>query len=74
MPKKKPCEPLVRYCEINGISRAELAERLGEVDATVRSWVNGHRAVSAETAVMIERKIGIPRETLRPDIFVKRAA
>lgn len=74
MKKTKQCEPLVRYCEIEGITREELASRLGENAPTVRGWVNGHRSVSPEVAVKIERKIGIPRETLRPDIFVKRAA
>jgi plasmid maintenance system antidote protein VapI len=74
MRRKKGCEPLVRYCEIHGLSRAELADKLGYPPPTVRSWVNGHRPISAETAIHVEKMIGIPRETLRPDLFVRRAA
>ena len=70
----KRCEPLSRYLEINGMSASELAAKLGFNASTTRSFVNGNRPIQAETAVEIERKIGIPRETLRPDLFVKRAA
>jgi plasmid maintenance system antidote protein VapI len=71
--KSKRCEPLDRYLEIHGISATELATRLRMPEPTVRSMVNGNRPVTAEKAVAIEVRIGIPRETLRPDIFVKRA-
>ena len=73
-PKIRRCEPLDRYCEIHGISFAELARRLDMEASTVRSMANGWRPVTAETAVYIEGKLNIPRETLRPDIFVRRAA
>lgn len=62
------------YVKLHGISIAELADRLAKPAPTVRSWVNGWRPIAAETAVEIERRLGIPRETLRPDLFVKRAA
>jgi plasmid maintenance system antidote protein VapI len=71
-PKIKRCEPLERYCELHGISAAELARRLEMAATTVRSMVNGWRPVTAETAVYIEKKIGVNRDTLRPDIFVRR--
>lgn len=74
MAKKKGCEPLRRYCEIHSLTSVELAAKLSRPAPTVRSWVNGNRPVAAETAVHIEKKIGIPRETLRPDLFVRRAA
>ncbi len=73
MPKKKRCEPLDRYCQINGLTVADLAKQLKWTPSTVRSFVNGNRLISAERAVKIEGQLGIPRETLRPDIFVKRA-
>lgn len=72
--KMKRCEPLDRYLELHGISAQGLAARLDMNPNTVRSMINGNRSVKAETAVHIERCIGIPRETLRPDLFVRRAA
>ena len=77
MRKKKrlqPCEPLEQYIKRHGITRRELAFRLGFDEDTTKSLVNGYRPVTAKRAVTIEEKIGIPRETLRPDLFVKRAA
>ena len=74
MAKKKRCEPLDRYCQLEGISLTQLAERLKLPAPTVRSLVNGSRPIVAERAVEIEKKLGIPRETLRPDLFVRRAA
>lgn len=74
MAKKQRCEPLDRYCQIEGISLTQLAERLKLPAPTVRSLVNGSRPIVAERAVEIEKKLGIPRETLRPDLFVRRAA
>ena len=74
MARKKRCEPLVRYLQINGITQVELAAALEIPEPTARALVNGSRPITAERAVAIERKLGIPRETLRPDLFVKRAA
>jgi len=76
VPKRKrlkPCEPLEQYIKRHGITRRELAVRLGFDEDTTKSLVNGYRPVTAKRAVAIEEKIGIPRETLRPDLFVKRA-
>jgi plasmid maintenance system antidote protein VapI len=74
MPKKRRCEPLEQYCERHKITIAELATRLTVPEPTLRCWINGHRLVKPKMAVQIENRLGIPRETLRPDIFVKRAA
>lgn len=74
MAKKRRCEPLDEYCKREGINYSALAERLKFEEPTTRSLVNGSRPITAERAVMIENRIGIPRETLRPDLFVKRAA
>ena len=70
----KRCEPLDTYCEREGITQVELAQRLGIPEPTTRALVNGSRPVTAERALQIEKAIGIPRETLRPDLFVRRAA
>lgn len=72
--RKRRCEPLDRYCQLHGISQSELAERLDIPEPTTRSLVNGARPITAKMAVKIETRIGIPRETLLPEIFVKRAA
>ena len=74
MAKKRRCEPLDEYCKREGINYSELARRLKFEEPTARSFVNGSRPITAERAVMIENRIGIPRETLRPDIFVRKAA
>lgn len=74
MAKKRRCEPLDQYLKRHGMSVAELADLLDTPEPTVRCWMNGHRAIKPKTAVQIETRLGIPRETLRPDIFVKRAA
>lgn len=74
MPRKRRCEPLTEYCERNQISQVELAGRLGFPEPTTRAIVNGSRPITAERAITIETKLGIPRETLRPDLFVRRAA
>jgi plasmid maintenance system antidote protein VapI len=74
MPRKRRCEPLDTYCDLHRISQAELADRLGIPEPTARALVNGSRTVTAGRALEIEQKLGIPRETLRPDLFVKRAA
>lgn len=74
MARKKRCEPLDRYIELHRITQMELAERLGIPEPTARALVNGSRPVTAKMAVKIENRIGIPRETLVPEIFVKRAA
>ena len=74
MARKKRCEPLERYCELHRITQIELADRLGIPEPTARALVNGSRPVTADRALQIEEKIGIPRETLRPDLFVRRAA
>lgn len=74
MARKKRCEPLERYIELHRITQSELAERLDIPEPTARSLVNGSRPITASMAVHIETKINVPRETLRPDLFVKRAA
>lgn len=74
MAKKKRCKPLDEYLEKERISPQELAGRLEIEESTARSLVNGNRPITAERAVQIETKLGIPREQLRPDIFIKQAA
>jgi transcriptional regulator with XRE-family HTH domain len=61
--------PLRAYRLRHGLSCAELAKALDIAEPTLRSFENGHRVVSAETAVEIERRIGVTRQRLRPELF-----
>lgn len=45
---------------------ADLARYLGVSPSTVRMW----RKVPAELVVDVEACTGVPRETLRPDLYV----
>jgi predicted transcriptional regulator len=61
--------PLRKYRVERGLSCAELAKTLDLAEATVRSYENGNRTISAETAVAIEKRIGIPRAQIRSDLW-----
>ena len=52
-----------------GLSSRELAEKLEIPEVTLRSLENGNRPITAERAVELEKKLGIPRSELRPDLF-----
>lgn len=65
--------PLRAYRSEHELSCADLAKQLGIAEPTLRSFENGWRTISAETAVEIERSIGIPRAQLRPDLFGQAA-
>jgi hypothetical protein len=41
---------------------------------TWRSFENGHREVDGDTAVLIEKKLGIDRAQVRADLFERAAA
>jgi DNA-binding transcriptional regulator YdaS (Cro superfamily) len=49
--------------------QAEVAKGLGVTRAAVTKW----RRVPADRLIEVERITGIPREELRPDLFVGRA-
>jgi predicted transcriptional regulator len=61
--------PLRAYRIERGLSCAELAKALDIAETTLRSYENGHRAVSAESAVEFENRIGVPRWKLRDDLW-----
>ena len=65
--------PLRAYRAQHDLTCAKLAKTLGIAEPTLRSFENGHRKISAETAIEIERKIGISRSELRSDIFERAA-
>ena len=55
--------------EARGLTDAAVAVRLGLSDEAVRLWRVGKRAVTAERALEIEAKLGIPRHEVRPDLW-----
>ena len=61
--------PLREYRTARELSCADLAKLLGMPESTLRSYENGTRTVPAETAVEIEKRIGIPRGQIRDDLW-----
>lgn len=53
-----------------GISISEAARRTGLAYLSVQRHAKGERNISAESATSYEKGLGIPREILRPDLFV----
>jgi predicted transcriptional regulator len=70
---KKP-NALRAYRRNKNLPADALAGMLGVHTATLRSYENGHRRITAEMSVKIERLLGIDRVLLRPDLFRKREA
>lgn len=48
-------------------SQSQLARALNVTRQTVASW--RHRGIPLQRAIEIERVLGVPKETIRPDIF-----
>lgn len=55
-----PGETLQEVLDERGISQAELAERTGRPKKTINEIIQGKAAISAETALQLERVLGIP--------------
>ena len=70
---KKP-NPLRAYRRTKRLPPDAVAGMLGIHPATLRSYENGHRRITGEMSVKIERLLGIDRVLLRPDLFRKREA
>jgi DNA-binding transcriptional regulator YdaS (Cro superfamily) len=63
--------PIISYRLSRGLSRAELAAKLGVKRAMIQHVENGVRKFSAERAMEIERATGVPRSVLRPDLWAE---
>lgn len=65
-----------QYMERRRLTQQGFAALAEVSQSMVSQWMTGERQISAERAVVIERKTrgAIKREALRPDIFGKRAA
>lgn len=65
--------PLREYREKHDLSQDELAEMLGVSRQMIGLIESGRRKVKPEKAGPWEKKTGIPRAKLRPDVFGKAA-
>jgi addiction module HigA family antidote len=55
-----PGETLEEVLESRGMSQSELAERTGRPKKTINEIIKGKAAITAETAIQLERVFGIP--------------
>lgn len=55
-----PGETLLEILEEQGMSQAELAERTGRPKKTISEIVNGKAAITPDTALQLERVLGVP--------------
>ncbi len=55
-----PGETLMETLETIGMTQAELAERTGRPLKTINEIINGKTAITPETALQLERALGIP--------------
>lgn len=55
-----PGETLEEILASRGMSQAELAERAGRPKKTINEIIKGKAAITAETAIQLERVLGIP--------------
>lgn len=64
------------YRQAKNLSCAGLAKQLGVAEATLRSFENGTRPITAERAKQLELVTGggVTRYDLRPDLFERQEA
>lgn len=55
-----PGETLEEILEEREMTQAELADRMGRPKKTISEIINGHAAITPETALQLERVLGIP--------------
>ncbi len=55
-----PGETLLETLEVMGMSQVELAERTGRPKKTINEIIKGKTAITPETALQLERVLGIP--------------
>lgn len=65
---QSPKSPLALYRDLQGLSQDDLAAMFGlRGSGTISKWEK--RRVPAERVLEVERKTGIPRHRLRPDLY-----
>ena len=55
-----PGDTLAEHIEFTGMSQAELAERMGRPKKTINEIIQGKAQITPETALQLERVVGIP--------------
>jgi addiction module HigA family antidote len=55
-----PGETLLEHLEAKGMSQAELAARTGRPLKTINEIIKGKAAITTDTALQLERVLGIP--------------
>jgi transcriptional regulator with XRE-family HTH domain len=65
--------PITAHRADNGLSRDDLATKLGVNPSTLWRWETGDTLIPVEKLKEVERVTGIPRQKLRPDIFGEAA-
>ncbi len=55
-----PGATLLETIEVLGMSQSELAQRMGRPTKTVNEIINGKAAITPETALQLEKVVGIP--------------
>jgi len=61
--------PIRAYRLAQNLSAEEVAGWFGISETTLRSYENGHRKVPPEFAVDFEKRTGVPRNKLLPNLF-----
>jgi len=64
---------LLAYCAERGLTKAELAEKLGVHPSACSRWFTGQRSPYPDLRAAIERETGIPATAWRTDSEVRRA-
>jgi DNA-binding transcriptional regulator YdaS (Cro superfamily) len=64
--------PIFQYRQTKGLTQAQFGAPLGVSKATVLRWEEGRIRIPADRVVEIERHTGIPRESLRPDLYADK--
>lgn len=64
-----PHGSLTSYMQAAGLTDAELAAKLEITQENIRLWRSGRRRIPAERAVELSAITGIPRHSLRPDLW-----
>jgi len=69
----KRIDPLRVYREQHGLTQQEVADKLKVSRGLIAQLEIGAKAYTPEMAVLIEKKLGIRREVVRPDMFERAA-
>lgn len=64
---KNEQSPLTHWRKANGLTQAQLAEKLGVQDAAVNKWEK--KRIPAERVLAVSQITRIPPHRLRPDLY-----